>query len=139
MGQGTFGEVVQAFHKATGSVYAIKIYKKEIIKRHELEEKFIHDIKVQLKMNHPNIVKLYGFFDDSVNFYMIFEFMESGNLSKTIEEKGGKMSETQIYRKLFEINDALLYLHEQNLIHRDIKPVSVLTCLVNFFTNSGCL
>lgn len=62
-------------------------------------------------MNHPNIVKLYGFFDDSVNFYTISEFMESGNLSKTIEKKGGKMSETQIYRKLFEINDALLYLH----------------------------
>jgi len=30
---------------------------------------------MQLKMNHPNIVKLYGFFDDATNFYMIFEFM----------------------------------------------------------------
>lgn len=83
-------------------------------------------------MNHPHIVKLYGFFNDPINFYMIFEFMESGNLSKTIEEKGGKMGEGQIYRKIFEINDALLYLHSKNLIHRDIKPVSVLTCLVNY-------
>lgn len=75
LGQGTFGEVVQAYHKPTGSLYAIKIFKKHIIREHELQEKFIHDIKVQLKMNHPHIVKLYGFFDDAINFYMIFEFM----------------------------------------------------------------
>ncbi len=34
-------------------------------------------------------------------FYMIFEFMESGNLSKIIEEKGGIISEAQIYQKIF--------------------------------------
>jgi serine/threonine protein kinase len=56
-----------------------------------LEEKFIHDIKVQLKTIHPHIVKLYGFFDDEIYFYMVFEYMESGNLVKTIEEMGGKL------------------------------------------------
>lgn len=61
---------------------------------------------------------------------MIFEYMESGNLALTIEEKGGRLPEVEVLRKIYEINDALLYLHSRNLVHRDIKPSSVLTCLV---------
>lgn len=38
-----------------------------------------------MKMSHPHIVKLYGFFDDIVYFYMVFEYMESGSLVKTID------------------------------------------------------
>lgn len=49
-----------------------------------------------------------------------------------IEQQGGKIAEAQMYHTIFEINDALLYLHEKNLIHRDIKPASILTCLVNY-------
>lgn len=84
LGQGTFGDVLAAIHRQSGFICTIKRYKKEIIKSHELQDKFIHDIKVQMKMSHPHIVKLYGFFDDIVYFYMVFEYMESGSLVKTI-------------------------------------------------------
>jgi serine/threonine protein kinase len=44
-----------------------------------------------MRINHPHIAKLYGFFNDAVYFYMVSEYMESGNLAKTIEEKGGRL------------------------------------------------
>lgn len=46
-----------------------------------------------MKYIHSHIVKIYGVFADEKYFYMIFEYMESGNLTKTIEEKGGKLTE----------------------------------------------
>lgn len=43
-------------------------------------DQFINEIKIQMFLDHPNIVKLYGFFDDSSYFYIIMEYMEGGNL-----------------------------------------------------------
>ncbi len=38
-------------------------------------------------LNHPNIVQLYGFFDDSTNFYIVMEYMEGGSLFSLIKKK----------------------------------------------------
>jgi|GEM_PF-5094668 len=46
------------------------------------------EMKMQLFLQHPNILKLYGYFDDSENIYLILEFMEEGTLfSKMKKEK----------------------------------------------------
>lgn len=39
-----------------------------------MEEQILSEIKLQLYMNHPNILKLYGFFDDQKNIYLILEY-----------------------------------------------------------------
>lgn len=44
-------------------------------------------------LDHPNIVKLYGFFDDSSHFYIVMEYMEGGNLFNLIKKKK-KLTET---------------------------------------------
>ena len=64
MGEGKFGHVYMAIHKQTLAVFALKKIKKECIKKNKLEEQFLMEIKMQLHFNHPNILKLYGFFDD---------------------------------------------------------------------------
>lgn len=53
-----------ARHKITGFVCAIKCVSKAMIKEEKIEIPFIREIKIQLYLNHPNIVKLYGFFND---------------------------------------------------------------------------
>ena len=57
-------------------MYAIKKIKKQIVKENNLEEQFLKEIKVQFTFNHLNLVKLYGFFDDSEYVYMIMEYCE---------------------------------------------------------------
>ncbi len=54
-----------AIHKFTGFLVAIKRVKKAVIKSHKLENQFIMEMKMQLFLKHPNILKLYGYFDDS--------------------------------------------------------------------------
>lgn len=88
LGEGRFGAVSMAIHKFTGLLVAIKKVKKSVIKAHKLENQFTIEMKMQLFLNHPNILKLYGYFDDSENIYLILEFMEEGTLfSKLKKEK----------------------------------------------------
>jgi aurora kinase len=74
LGSGRFGNVYIAEEKETRFVYAIKVMNKAKIKEAEMEEQIVQEIKLQMFMNHPNVLKLYGFFNDSKNIYLILEY-----------------------------------------------------------------
>lgn len=84
-GEGAFGQVFAAIHKATKMLVAIKKVPKEKVK-HMLEQ-FISEIKIQMFLNHSNIVSLYGFFSDTTNFYIIMEYMEGGSIYGLIKKE----------------------------------------------------
>jgi aurora kinase len=85
LGSGAFGEVFPAKHKQTGWIFALKKIKKASVK-HMLDQ-FIQEIKIQLFLDHPNIVKLYSFFDDDLHFYILMEYMEEGSLYSYLKKK----------------------------------------------------
>jgi serine/threonine protein kinase len=64
---------------------AIKKIPKEKIKY--MLDQFVNEIKIQMYLDHPNIVRLYGFFDDQTHFYIIMEYMEGGNLFGLMKKK----------------------------------------------------
>lgn len=76
LGEGKFGIVYQAFHKETRSLYALKKISKKVIKSNLMVDQLLQEIKIQSYCNHENILKVYGFFDDSENIYLILEYME---------------------------------------------------------------
>lgn len=47
-----------------------------MIKQNMMEEQFLREIKLQSFFNHSNLVKLYGFFHDEINVYLLMEYME---------------------------------------------------------------
>jgi len=61
-------------HRKTGFVCAMKKIKKESVKF--ILEQFIQEVKIQLYLNHPKLVKIYGYFSDFEYFYMLLEYME---------------------------------------------------------------
>lgn len=61
-GEGRFGKVYLAVHKKSGFVCALKKIKKESVKF--MIEQFIQELKIQQFLNHPNLVKIYGYFAD---------------------------------------------------------------------------
>jgi aurora kinase len=79
---------------------AIKKVKKESVK-HMLDQ-FVQSIKIQMFLDHPNIVKVYGFFDDSLHFYIIMEYMEGGSLYSYIK-KNKKLSIEETSSKLKQV------------------------------------
>ena len=65
-------------------------------------DQFITEIKIQMFLDHPNIVKLYGFFDDETSFYIIMECMVGWNIWSLIKQKK-KLCETEAVEKLKEV------------------------------------
>ena len=74
-------------HKGTGFLCALKMVSKSLIKEENIEEPFLREVKIQMYLNHPNIVKLYGFFHDETNIYLIMEACLDGQLFKVMKEK----------------------------------------------------
>jgi len=58
----------------TRTIYALKVMSKTKIKEADMEDQVFWEIKLQTYMNHPNVLKLYGFFDDAKNIYLILEY-----------------------------------------------------------------
>ena len=55
-------------------IYAVKVMNKLKIKDADMVDQVFWEIKLQMYMNHPNILKLYGFFHDVKNIYLILEY-----------------------------------------------------------------
>lgn len=79
------------------------------------------EIKMQSFFDHPNILKLYGFFDDEENIYLILEYMEEGTLYSQLR-KQKTLKHEDASKKLRDVLEGVKYLHEMNVAHRDIKP-----------------
>ena len=75
-----------------------------------------------MSFNHPNIVKLYGFFDDREHIYLILEYMEEGTLFESLRKRKDRMPESEVSQRITEMSSAIKYLHESEVAHRDIKP-----------------
>lgn len=80
----------------------------------------LREIKLHYCFNHNNIVKLYGFFSDYMNVYLLMEYMEDGTLYHLLKKKQ-KLPEGYVADRMREICSAVSYLHRLGVAHRDIK------------------
>lgn len=73
-------------------------------------------------MCHPNLIKLYGYFGEGANIYLIQEYAEGGNLFDLLKKNRGGLPEQTVSRHMREVCSAVLYMHDLQVAHRDIKP-----------------
>ncbi|RHX97613.1 hypothetical protein DYB37_002448 [Aphanomyces astaci] len=86
LGEGAFSVVRRATHKETKKVYAVKCYRKTRLTSRDAED--IHyEVSILQQMHHPNIINLYGFYDEPEYFYMVMDLVEGGELFDELLEK----------------------------------------------------
>ena len=131
LGSGSFGDVKKGVHKESKEIRAIKIIPKTYNYEDE-RKKMIEEITIMKKLDHPNIVKIYEFFEDENSIYIIMEYLEGGELFDILNKKKS-FSEKESAEILKNILEGLSYLHSKNIAHRDLKPENIL------FTKNGIL
>lgn len=72
-----------------------------------------------------SFLRLYGYFHDEKRIFLMLEFAGKGELYKQLAKKGS-FSESRSSRYIYQMADALIYLHGKHVIHRDIKPENLL-------------
>lgn len=94
------------------------------------DERFHREIRLLRQLNHPNITSLKGVITCPVNFYIFMEYVPGGDLRTFVfqrKERGlGPMPEGQIRRIFRQICRAVLYLHDHDIVHRDLKLENIL-------------
>ncbi|KNG43985.1 ste ste11 cdc15 protein kinase [Stemphylium lycopersici] len=125
LGKGAFGSVYRALNWGTGETVAIKQVRLENLGAADLKNMEM-EIDLLKNLNHPNIVKYHGFVRSSESLYIILEYCENGSLH-SICKNFGKFPENLVALYMSQVLHGLLYLHEQGVIHRDIKGANILT------------
>lgn len=87
LGTGQFGKVFLARHMKTKFVVALKAINKQQIAKYGAENQIQREIEIQSHLKHPNIIKLYSFFQDNKRYYLLLEYAPKGELYKLLKEK----------------------------------------------------
>ena len=96
------------------------------------KELFEREAKRLYELQHEQIPKLYAYFEDNDDFYLVQEFIEGNNLWDEVWRKG-RFSEKKIQQLLIQLLFVLDYLHKQKILHRDIKPANIVRfCFVYY-------
>lgn len=126
IGTGAFAEVWLGTHKRTGDIRAIKIFKKSEIPEEEIESRSVlAEVEILRTLDHPNILKVYEYFEDQDHYYIVMEYCEGGDIFDKIE-RNGKISERYAAKVMIYLLKGVNYLHSRHVVHRDIKPENIL-------------
>ena len=121
IGSGSYGTVYEAKNLVFNNTVAMKV----IAKHDGMDNLSIkNEIDILKKLSHPNIVRIYEFYESENYFYLINELCNGGELFNFINKS--TLNEQQLSVLFYQVFSGLCYLHENNILHRDIKPENIL-------------
>ena len=121
LGEGSFGEVFLVQHKQLKLLRALKVIQK-FDKPHANAADQLELLK---KLDHPNILKIFEYFESKSKWYIITEYFEGKELFDEIIDQN-RLSEQISSQILGQVLKALNYIHSNKIAHRDIKAENVM-------------
>ncbi|XP_068566636.1 testis-specific serine/threonine-protein kinase 6 [Cebidichthys violaceus] len=126
LGQGMFGTVVSAYSTRLRKKVAIKVIDKKKLPTSYVETFLCRELEIIGTLNHPNIVKTLEIFKwNTSKVYVVMEFCAKGDLLNHINVKGA-LSEHSGCRLFTQLCNAIQYLHNSDVAHRDLKCENML-------------
>jgi calcium/calmodulin-dependent protein kinase I len=124
LGEGASAIVRKGIKKETGEAFAIKIIDKMSLGEIESENLY-NELKILSIVDHPNIVRVYEYYENNGIIFIVMEMMNGGELfEKLIEiDHYTESKASEIFR---EIVDAVRYCHSLGIVHRDLKAENLL-------------
>ncbi len=123
LGQGGMATVYKGYEAALDRYVAVKVLPQFFASDPSFAQRFRREAKAVAQLNHPNIIPIYSYGEESGITYLVMQFVEGGTLK---HERGEAFTPADALRLLLPIARALGYAHGRGIVHRDIKPSNVL-------------
>ncbi|KAB2886451.1 MAG: serine/threonine protein kinase [Albidovulum sp.] len=87
---------------------------------------FEKEARALSELQHPYIVGVHQIFKDNDTAYMALDFVDGRDLLQVIETEPGRLDPKEIKQLLIKVLDAVAYMHDHDILHRDISPDNIL-------------
>jgi serine/threonine protein kinase len=130
LGSGGFGKtyVAEDIHLPGNPKYVVKQLKPQLNDPAGLQiarRLFQNEAEVLHQLGtHAQIPRLFAYFEENQEFYLVQEFIEGHDLGLEVSP-GKQLSESYVIKLLQDVLEILVFVHQQNVIHRDIKPPNI--------------
>lgn len=123
LGSGAFGVVHRAVEKSTGRNFAAKFIPTPSAAEKSTVRK---ECDMMNRLVHNRLINLHDVFDEGDEMCLITEFLSGGELFEKISNPNYRMTEYEAKRYIRQICEGLQHMHENNIVHLDIKPENIL-------------
>lgn len=124
LGSGGMGQVFKIEHTITRRIEAIKVLMNRQPNAQEQARRFLREIQVQARLNHPNIAAVHNAFWVKDDLVMVMELVEGDSLRRLLE-RGPTLLGTAIEHTC-QVLSALSYAHAHGIVHRDVSPANII-------------
>lgn len=122
IGKGSFARVYLIENKKTKRTFAVKAFSKEyLLSQPKGRESLMNEIEVMQKLRHPYIMSLEEVHESKNSVYLVVELLEGGELLHYISSKEN-LTTFDFYQVMKCILEALAYMADKRIMHRDLKP-----------------
>jgi serine/threonine-protein kinase len=128
LGKGAMGVVYKGFDPGIERVVALKTIRKEMFSEREQADLigcFKNEAQAAGRLNHPNIVHVYGYGEDAESAYIVMEFVD-GTVLDALLAPARPTALSHVVTWMGGLLGGLQYAHSRGVVHRDVKPANLL-------------